>query len=426
MLQEFKPTDSITDVTLDTNGSRLVIIGNEHTVFLWDCVTGKKLKNFTHTHSIFSAILIEDGNKLITGGGHEDSTIYLWDCATGEILRTFKGHKHAVRNLALSNNGSRFASAAEDKTARVWDYTTGKCLAVIEGFTSDISSVAFSQHAKGLSLAIGSHDNSVRFFQIKTHATTQKIEVQMLWNSHQNTLHLSGAKFEGAILSARNAALIAQRGAAGKPQLTKENTASTVTTVGADVKQHLDQNNQHDTKSLLDRSANTKLIPIASASGASATAAFGTADESQKALLFQHKTADKNIVKPPIPTLLLTPKQKLEQALQQCMTAIDKKPPSPAVALRRAAGNGREDVINIILECASGIDINQQNEDTGHTALHTAVLKRKPKAVKALLEAGASKDIVDLESGKTPTEYASESGDSEIQALFKPKMVVNL
>jgi hypothetical protein len=318
---------------------------------------------------------------------------------------------------------------------------------VIRGFTSHISNVAFSQNAKGLFLAVGSQDASVRYFQVRTHTATQKTEVQLLWNSHQNTLYLSGARFDGALLSSRNAALVLQREGVGNPKVVNvpvdimpsaAATSTAITSVGSG------------------GNTNTQLLAAGAAASTAAAAATPNSirdlkqeidqekSKSENALLFQHKTDNtppksvaaimiiktisSNSTSPAStvsPTSPITPKEKLDQALKQCLTAIDKKPPSPAIALRRAAALGREELVKTILESAQGIDIDQQSEETGQTVLHVAVLKHKKNVVNVLLEAGASKDIADLE-GKSPADYATESGDTEIQALFKPKMAANL
>src|SRR5690606_36270653 len=122
---------------------------------------------------------------------------------------------------------------SSDKTVRLWETNTGKCLAVLSGFTSGITSVASSRKARGSCIAVGSWDNLVRYFQMKTIGGVQKTEVQLLWNSDQNSLHLSGANFEGAILSSRNAKLIEQRGCVGNPREVTGTVAATSTAISA-------------------------------------------------------------------------------------------------------------------------------------------------------------------------------------------------
>jgi len=83
---------------------------------------------------------------------------------------------------------------------------------MLSGFTSSVSSVACAQNSQGLFLTVGSEDHSVCYFQVKINEVSQKIEIQLLWGSSQNALNLSDAKFEGALLSSRNTALVKQRG----------------------------------------------------------------------------------------------------------------------------------------------------------------------------------------------------------------------
>src|SRR5688500_2367492 len=66
-----------------------------------------------------------------------------------------------------------------------------------------------------------------------------------------------------------------------------------------------------------------------------------------------------------------------------------------------AAGNGREAVVEMLLEY--GADVNGIDQD-GRTALHRAA-KLHPKTVRVLLERGANPNVVDSQ-GFTPLTWA--------------------
>src|SRR5205085_9457928 len=98
-----------------------------------------------------------DGQSVISGSS--DRTVKVWDWPAGTVKATLKGHKGAVRSVAVSPDGKLAASAGEDKTVRVWDLAAGKeaCQAVE---TNDIATaVRFS--AKGHVLLAGSYSGAV-------------------------------------------------------------------------------------------------------------------------------------------------------------------------------------------------------------------------------------------------------------------------
>lgn len=71
--------------------------------------------------------------------------------------------------------------------------------------------------------------------------------------------------------------------------------------------------------------------------------------------------------------------------------------------LHAALYSGNEDEMLRYLLSLKKIDINAQ-DDSGRTPLHWAVRQKKAKLVKTLLEAGADRNIQDME-GKTPISY---------------------
>ena len=62
-----------------------------NTIKLWDAATGEELRILTgHRSSVSSVSFNPDGTRIVSGS--EDNTIKVWDADTGEELRTLKGH----------------------------------------------------------------------------------------------------------------------------------------------------------------------------------------------------------------------------------------------------------------------------------------------------------------------------------------------
>jgi WD40 repeat protein len=81
---------------------------------------------------------------------------------------TLKGHTGPCA-VAFSPDGKTLATGSHDKTIKLWDVKTGKEQATLEGHTHPVSSVTFSPDGK--TLASGS-ENGVRLWDVATGKTT--------------------------------------------------------------------------------------------------------------------------------------------------------------------------------------------------------------------------------------------------------------
>lgn len=57
--------------------------------------------------------------------GSVDGTVQCWDTRTGANVRTWRGHRDAVQDLAVSPDGGWVLAGSEDGTARVFSMLVG-------------------------------------------------------------------------------------------------------------------------------------------------------------------------------------------------------------------------------------------------------------------------------------------------------------
>lgn len=167
-------TDSVQDVTFDSNGKMLgtflsVCVTNDWnfssypflvktfglascsadmSVKLWDFNTFECTKTLQgHDHNVSSVTFLPTGDFLLSSS--RDKTIKIWEVATGWVLldwhfvtsfsyfilffgvrycvKTLSGHREWVRQIRVSPDGLLLASCSNDQTVRIWLLSSKEC-----------------------------------------------------------------------------------------------------------------------------------------------------------------------------------------------------------------------------------------------------------------------------------------------------------
>jgi hypothetical protein len=119
---------------------------------LWDVGTGKNLRTFEGDTRRTVAVAISPDGKQVLSGGYDD-TGFLWDKVTGQKLRTFQKPRlkpaffSGMQSVAFRMDGKQILTGSSDGLAILWDTTSGE---KVRQFTCDdrVLAVAYGPEAK--------------------------------------------------------------------------------------------------------------------------------------------------------------------------------------------------------------------------------------------------------------------------------------
>lgn len=120
-----------------------------------------------HRSSIHSINWSIDGRKLASG--HSDGLIKIWTIDNGSVKESLElkaGHSAGVEQVCWHpTEPDILASVSLDKTLRIWDGKTGSCLKKVPIGGECIN---LCWHPTGSILAVGTKDDTISFWQIKS------------------------------------------------------------------------------------------------------------------------------------------------------------------------------------------------------------------------------------------------------------------
>ena len=147
-----------------------------------------------HSNFVNGVAISPDGSLFASASG--DRTIRLWRLANGTPVRLLTGHSDLVNAVAFSQDGSLLASGSADQTVKIWRVSDGVLLHTLFGHTEFVSSVAFSPDGSALVSASG--DTSLRLWRVGDGALLRILygHISSVWSvdfSPDGTLLASGS-----------------------------------------------------------------------------------------------------------------------------------------------------------------------------------------------------------------------------------------
>lgn len=168
LVHVIKPNQPLNCLLFTPDCRQFVVGSSDSSITVRDVITGKQQMKLRHGKEIRDIVISQDGSRLASAG---EKTIRIWDIATGEVKVAMTAYSGRVSCLAFSPDGRRVISGGvEDDNeqfsylnrapVKIWDVATGEMLLSLEGLTQSISMVSFGKKGKKI-LGVGKEGTMV-------------------------------------------------------------------------------------------------------------------------------------------------------------------------------------------------------------------------------------------------------------------------
>jgi WD40 repeat protein len=159
---------SIRQVAWNSNGMRLVGVGEDGHVYVWDARGDTLLLRLAGHHGIVMSVAWSlDDRWVASGSGSRDSgELFVWDANSGERVRTLAEHPGMISALGWTPSSDRVVSGGSDGKLRWWDVQSGECMRMQDAHQGMVQSLKLSPD--GSILASCGDDGAIAYWDVQS------------------------------------------------------------------------------------------------------------------------------------------------------------------------------------------------------------------------------------------------------------------
>jgi len=193
-----KHTKRVTGVEYASNGDKIVSVGADNKLIIWDKNTKQNFSVSGHNKPIRAVALNSENNKIVTAS--EDGSFILWNVIGKQISVFNKTMEHSHQSFInacafVPKTSDTLVTGSEDGTVKIWDLNTQMLMKTFIGgklvdyesakinkipaydYNTDMAVKAISISLDGSLLAYGGSDCNVYLINLSTNETVQEIPV---------------------------------------------------------------------------------------------------------------------------------------------------------------------------------------------------------------------------------------------------------
>jgi len=164
--------------TLNKDATKAATGAADFSAKVWNALKGEEMHSFAHKHIVKCVDFSPDGSSLLTGSNEKLLRIYDLNRPDAEP-EMFSGHTNSLRCCLWMPNKRQLLSASDDKTVRLWDVQDKSEVKKLE-LSAPVADMELSRDGQLLLTAYG---NKVAFWETSTFEKVKEYEIASQVNS---------------------------------------------------------------------------------------------------------------------------------------------------------------------------------------------------------------------------------------------------
>ncbi|KII62755.1 WD repeat-containing protein 82 [Thelohanellus kitauei] len=155
----------INSIDYSDSGEFLITASGDDTFFVFDCVSGKKIKLIHSKKYGCENVRFTHSNSCVIHSSKDSGIIRYLSLHDNRYFEYFIGHSGKVLDLVMSPADDTFVSVSEDKSVRIWDLRSKNC----QGFSQPNSPPSLvKMDPRGLIYAVSTLRKTILLYDLRS------------------------------------------------------------------------------------------------------------------------------------------------------------------------------------------------------------------------------------------------------------------